>query len=265
MDASGVNYRIPDVMGLEQDRLTLEDSVVLELAAPVAGGEVLYTTDGSLPGAGSATYLGPLRLAVPETGLPVAARVRLDDGRMGAVRRARISRTELLPSRALPRSRRVPGLAVQGFRGSFRIVDLIFQGRALDLAGAGGEGPSTVPRVTLLEGVPDTNYGLRLTGFVRVPRSGIYTFYLSSDDGSRLTIQNRTVVNHDGPHSMSEAAGPIALHRGWHPLEVLYFQAGGGSGLTLEVEGPGVSRRQVPAHWLAHFPEDSRPSSPERP
>jgi hexosaminidase len=83
-----------------------------------------------------------------------------------------------------------------------------------------------------------------------VPRAGIYTFILSSDDGSRLTIGDQVVVDHDGPHAMSERRGQVALHRGWHPLEVLYFQAGGGKGLLLEVEGPGVTRREVPATWL---------------
>jgi hexosaminidase len=91
-----------------------------------------------------------------------------------------------------------------------------------------------------------------LEGFLRVPRKGVYTFFLSSDDGSRLTVGSQVVVDHDGPHGMAEEAGQIALHRGWHPLEIRYFQAGGGSGLLLEMEGPGLVRREVPAHWLAH-------------
>ena len=94
---------------------------------------------------------------------------------------------------------------------------------------------------------------------VFVVRKGIYTFTLSSDDGSRLTIADRLVVDHDGSHSMSERSGQVALHWGWHPIEVRYYQRGGGMGLRLEVEGPGMTRRQVPADWFAHLPEDGGP------
>jgi hexosaminidase len=115
----------------------------------------------------------------------------------------------------------------------------------------------SVPRVTLPEDPPAGSFGLGLTGFIRVPRQGIYTFFLASDDGSRLTVADRLVVDHDGPHSMSVKSGQVALHRGWHPVEVLYFQGGGASGLRLEVEGPGVPRQEVPSGWLAHAPADA--------
>ncbi|MFH1763265.1 MAG: hypothetical protein ABIF09_03640, partial [Gemmatimonadota bacterium] len=59
----------------------------------------------------------------------------------------------------------------------------------------------------------------------------------------------------DGPHSMAERAGQVALHRGWHPIEVRYFQSGGGYGLRLEIEGPDLPRREVSARWLAHVKE----------
>jgi hypothetical protein len=113
-------------------------------------------------------------------------------------------------------------------------------------------GSPSLPRSALPGAVPETPFGLILQGFIRVPRKGIYTFYLSSDDGSRLTVGDRVVVNHDGPHSMAEKPGQVALQRGWHPIEVRYFQSGGGYGLRLEMAGPGVSRREVPAQWLAH-------------
>ena len=107
-------------------------------------------------------------------------------------------------------------------------------------------------------GTPQTGFGLTLSGFIRVPRQGIYTFYLSSDDGSRLEIGGRVVVDHDGYHSQSVKTGQVGLRRGWHPISVRYFQGGGGMALGLEVEGPGVSRRDVPAHWLAHRPDEAR-------
>lgn len=276
LDAAGINYRIPDVMGLEEDRMVLEDSVRVELGAPVAmepprpvvaGSEeasrsgpsaplhaahIVFTLDGTDPGPASPRYQGPFSIPVDEAGTEVAARVILGNGRAGAIRRARFTRTRLAPPVSLPLNLRAQGLAVEGFRGWFRTVDAITGGEPLEVGGvvsSPGTHPS-LPRVTLPEDAPAEGFGLRFTGYLRVPRAGIYTFILSSDDGSRLSIGDRVVVDHDGPHAMSERQGQVALHRGWHPLEVLYFQAGGGKGLLLEAEGPGVTRREVPATWL---------------
>jgi hexosaminidase len=130
--------------------------------------------------------------------------------------------------------------------------------------GAGAGLPARVPRVTLPAEAPPSSFGLILDGFIRVPRSGIYTFFLSSDDGSRLELAGGTVVDHDGYHGMSEKQGQAALRRGWHPIRILFFQGGGGAGVRLEMEGPGMPRREVPARWFAHsgtgafFPGDGR-------
>src|SRR5262249_59427810 len=38
----------------------------------------------------------------------------------------------------------------------------------------------------------DTDAGLDFTGYVELPRDGVYTFYLNSDDGSQLTIDEQS-------------------------------------------------------------------------
>ncbi len=251
LDRAGVNYRIPDVMGLEKDRLTLEETHPVEMFAPVPGGGIRYTLDGTEPGRGSAQYSGDLQVPVTEDGVVVTARAVLPDGREGPFRRARFTLGRLLPPTSLPPTLRAQGLAVEGFEGWFATVDGFESARPLALGGGPGEGVSHVPGIQIPDEAPDTAFGLRFTGYIRVPRPGIYTFHLSSDDGSRLRIGDRVVVDHDGPHAMDARSGQVALHRGWHPLEVRYFQGGGGRGVRLEVEGPGTSRREVPAGWLA--------------
>jgi hexosaminidase len=250
LEAQGVNFRIPDVLGLEEDRLSLQDSVLVGLSGAPRGGEVRYTLDGTDPGPGSPRYDRPFMLPVNEGGTEVAARIYLANGRAGAVRRARFSRAHLMPPTSLPLRGRSQGLAVRGFTGRFRSVGEIEGDAAFDPS----DSSPSHPRVAIPEGVSATSYGLIFEGYIRVPRKGIYTFHLASDDGSRLRVGDQVVVNNDGPHSMAERAGHVALHRGWHPIEVRYFQSGGGAGLRLELEGPGVSRREVPAHWLAHLP-----------
>jgi PKD repeat protein len=94
------------------------------------------------------------------------------------------------------------------------------------------------------------NYGLRFTGYVDVPADGIYTFYLNSDDGSRLYIGADVVVDNDGEHAPTEQSGIVPLQAGMHAITVDFFEATGGEGLTVSWEGPGLSKQEVPASAL---------------
>ena len=88
-------------------------------------------------------------------------------------------------------------------------------------------------------------FSLRFTGSLLVPRSGRYTFFTNSDDGSRLYIGKRLVVNNDGNHAMREKSGGINLPSGVHPLVVTYFDSGGGDGLAVNWQGPGFGKRAI--------------------
>jgi hypothetical protein len=79
---------------------------------------------------------------------------------------------------------------------------------------------------------------------------GDYTFYTSSDDGSKLYIDGTQVVDNDGLHGMQWVGGTINLIAGEHMIEVIMFENGGGEGLEVEVEGPGIPRIPIPNEVL---------------
>lgn len=87
-------------------------------------------------------------------------------------------------------------------------------------------------------------FGFVFAGKLRTPRDGRYTFYLNSDDGSRLLINGKAVVDHDGLHSAGPAkAGQVILKAGVHAFELQYFELGGDELLDLSWEGPSLARR----------------------
>lgn len=94
--------------------------------------------------------------------------------------------------------------------------------------------------------------GAVYTGWVEVPEGGAWTFFVNSDDGSRLKIGSTIVVNNDGLHGMVEASGTIALAAGRHALRVEFFERGGGAGLIASWQGPGVAKTVIPAARLFH-------------
>jgi len=68
------------------------------------------------------------------------------------------------------------------------------------------------------------------------------TFYLSSDDGSRLYIGSTRVVDNGGPHGYQTRSGAITLAPGLHNLKVEYFESTQGAGIKLEYEVGGTRR-----------------------
>ncbi|AUX32417.1 MULTISPECIES: PA14 domain-containing protein [Sorangium] len=55
-------------------------------------------------------------------------------------------------------------------------------------------------------------------------RSGAHQFELLSDDGSRLFIDDRLVVENDGRHEPQSAQGAVMLEPGKHRIRIGYFQ-----------------------------------------
>jgi hypothetical protein len=95
------------------------------------------------------------------------------------------------------------------------------------------------------------NYvGAVWTGFINVPSSGSWELFLDSDDGSKLFIGDKLIVNNDGLHGMEVRSGTIALGAGKHPLRVEFFENGGGAGIIMQWKGPRVDKAVVPASAL---------------
>jgi len=87
----------------------------------------------------------------------------------------------------------------------------------------------------------EDNFLTHALGNIRVPAAGDYAFRLTSDDGSRLYIDDALVVDHDGLHGATPKDGTVTLTEGYHALRVEYFEAGGGQQLTLAWQPPGAS------------------------
>jgi len=89
-------------------------------------------------------------------------------------------------------------------------------------------------------------FAQRYKGVVYAARSGNYRFYLSSDDGSKLYINRRMIIDNDGLHGATERSGDIQLTEGDHKFRLDFYQNAGDANLRLMWEGPGFGRQFVP-------------------
>ncbi len=71
-------------------------------------------------------------------------------------------------------------------------------------------------------------FGIVYTGKLNAPKDGDYTFSIAGDDGVRLLIDGKKVVELDGIHPSAEIKeGKVKLKAGEHELRMEYFQGAG--------------------------------------
>ncbi|HNX55961.1 MAG TPA: alkaline phosphatase family protein [Prolixibacteraceae bacterium] len=89
------------------------------------------------------------------------------------------------------------------------------------------------------------NTALVFQGQINIATDGQYTFSTLSDDGSKLYIDGKLIVDNDGDHGVQERQGSTDLTKGKHQIRVEYFNAGGGCFLNCLISGPGIPRQII--------------------
>jgi len=110
----------------------------------------------------------------------------------------------------------------------------------------------TVDTLSLSPRKRDENYAMYFFGYIKIPKRNLYRFSLSSDDGSKLMIDNRLLIDNDGLHSMLERSAETALNDGYHKIRIEFLQKTGDAGLELYIESPSMPRTLVKKEMLFH-------------
>jgi signal transduction histidine kinase/DNA-binding response OmpR family regulator/ligand-binding sensor domain-containing protein len=102
---------------------------------------------------------------------------------------------------------------------------------------------------------------IRWRGWLRIPETANYVFHLESDDGSRLFIGNREVVDNGGLHPMEERSGGVFLTAGDHELRLDYFNHSLAAGCRLSWSSATISKEVIPPEVLFHEPAKPVPQT----
>jgi predicted esterase len=110
----------------------------------------------------------------------------------------------------------------------------------------------TVSNFSLSPKSRNNQFAFLYEGYIKITTAGTYTFYTASDDGSKLYINGKQVVNNDGLHALQEKSGSVYLTAGSHPIRVTYFERYGSSeSLSVSYKGPGISKKKIPNEVLS--------------
>jgi len=98
--------------------------------------------------------------------------------------------------------------------------------------------------------VPKNNFAIEYVSYIRIEKEGHYEFSTSSNDGSKLYIDNKLLVDNDGEHGAKIMSGSTFLNKGKHKIQVEYFQSGGSKALKVKYSSTEITDQAIPGTVL---------------
>ncbi|MCK7560164.1 family 20 glycosylhydrolase [Chitinophaga sedimenti] len=228
LDKQGVNFRIPEPLGLENG-VTDKPEATVTLHPMVAGAKLLYSIDGSEP---SIPYTGAVKIPLADKeSKTLKVTTVTATGRKSAAYTATFLRRAYQP--ALTVTPGAKGVKRELFNTRVR--------KAADLNNKTADSVAAVPTFDIRPFSAKDVYGVTFSGLFNAETDALYEFKTSSDDGSLLYIDDELIVDNDGEHGTIEKAGLVPLKKGYHKIKVQFFNAGGAQQLIVTA---GVKGKQ---------------------
>jgi hypothetical protein len=117
---------------------------------------------------------------------------------------------------------------------------------------------------------PDS-FSARWTGQVLADKTQVYTFYTTSDDGVRLWVDGKEIINNWTDHGVREDKGAVSLVAGKkYAIKLEYYDRRYGAVIKLAWSGAGTSKQVIPQSQLFSTtavtpPSGSTPTPPVTP
>lgn len=190
-----------------------------------ADAQIRYTLDGSEPTEKSPLYESPFTI----TKSCVIKAKAFKDGLESRTMVLDAVKAENIP--AVSRKLTVNGVNYEYYEGTMFKTNMIRKGTLVE--------KGTMPEPTIANARLTDHYGYVFEGYVNVPEDGIWEFMTKTDDGSVMYVDGQLVVDNDGGHAEVLASGRIALAKGFHKYQILYFEDYEGEAFSWGWKAPG--------------------------
>ncbi|MFB9864409.1 family 20 glycosylhydrolase [Rufibacter immobilis] len=236
LEVLGLRYRLPDLEGF-LDVNVFTDQATLHPQKQLEDLLVRYTTDGSQPTTASTLLEKPLEIT-QTTNLKLAAFTPA--GLKGDTYSVAYEKQALATPAQVAKT--VQGLTAVYYKGVFKTTN--------GMKSATPTETLAVDQLQVPRKLGTGSFGIQFKGYLEVPESGVYSFFLTCDDGGVLRIADRLVVDNDGLHAPLEKSGQVALEKGLQPFQLDFIEGGGGYTLKLLYSKDGSQPQEVPQSWL---------------
>lgn len=101
------------------------------------------------------------------------------------------------------------------------------------------------------DGFPNDHFSVRWDGFVIPEFSDDYTFYIVADDGVRLWVNDKLIIDNWVPQAPTELVGLISLSANKrYPIRIEYFEDSGGETLILGWQCSKFEKTLIPSNRM---------------
>jgi hypothetical protein len=228
-----VNHRWPGLKGLNEYNVFIHEAMV-QFNSQQKYTQIHYTTDGMEPTRNSSRYTKPFKIT-ESTSFKI--KEFAGDGLSSPVYEAHFVKEKHREPVNLNTRKR--GLHFDYYE-YFEPIQSVTELQKFEPTKRGTVGKFSYPYKNL-----PAQFGLIFKGYINVPDDAVYRFGVTSNDGSRLYVADKLVVNNDGLHGANEEEGEIALKAGLHRIELHYFQAGGGKALKVTLKSSGNKKVEI--------------------
>ncbi len=213
LDSKNINYRVDAPSGFSDKNFTLNDTIVVEINCNIPNAKIYYTTDNSEPTPQANLYAGAFAIGLKNE-VVIKAKTYLPNGKSSTTTSGLFAKANYFEASEIENP--ANGLLYSYYEGETSSAlqmpaKFVEKGIIEDFAMPKNAAPNFI--------------ALEYEGFLEIDANNLYTFWVESDDGSVLFIDNQEVVNNNGFHYGQEKSGQIALRKGFHKIKLCYFQA----------------------------------------
>ncbi len=238
-DKLGIKYRLPDLSGFAMESVFTKEAF-FNVKNPLPEMQVRYTTDGSVPNLHSSILDSPIKITEP---IQLKFALFSPAGSKGDVYTVNYRRVSMPKAIKLNPKKLKQGLLCRFYDGLVKGTTEIKEQ---------WDKEQQVASITVPKDFVTSAFALKYTGYINVPETGIYTFFLTCDDGGVLSLNNEVVVDNDGLHSAIEKSGQAALAKGYNAFQLNFVEGGGGFTLRLQYSFNGSEPKDIPDSWFAY-------------
>ena len=211
------------------------NSVTVTLTNATAGAVMYYTLDGSAPTTNSPLYAAPFILTNSTV-------IKAKGFKSGFVDSS-VAVATLLNSSAVGSGTGLTGSYYSNQFKTFNNPATLVRADATVNFNWGNGSPDP--------GISADHFTVRWTGAVQPPLGDTYTFYTTTDDGVRLWINERLIIDSWVDQGPTERSGSITLvGQQRYNIRMEYYENGGGAVATLSWGNPSMSKVIIPQNQL---------------
>jgi hypothetical protein len=204
--------KMPPGVKIETSGPVFEKSTSVTLSAVMDDLLIYFTTDGTEPTDKSSRYSQPIMVDKTCT---IRARAYTKDGNISRITQQSVKK--MSPQAPTVRKDLVKGLNYAYYEGDWKNIPDFSMLQAVKTG---------VMQQLNLSALPhrEDHFALVIEGYIEIPATGIRTFYINSDDGSKLYINDELLIDHDGDHSAMSKTGQTILAKGKHKIKIEYME-----------------------------------------